>query len=179
MVLLYKRTKVHLYLLLKYIMDMQKDIHIRIPKDLYTRIKVKCAYGSISMQDYIVKLMNDDIENRPGKKRSVLIVDDEKIIRDSLRDWLQDGYNVTTCETGEEAIELVKNHDFDVLILDVRLTGKSGLQVLKEIKEIKPQIRSIIITAYPTVELAVESMKAGAADYIVKPFSPEQLERLI
>ena len=160
-------------------MDKPRDIHIRIPIELYTKLKVKCAYGGITMQDYIVKLMSEDIENRPSRKRSVLIVDDEKIIRDSLKDWLQDGYNVTTAETGEEAIELVKNHDFDVMFLDVRLTGKSGLEVLKEIKEIKPQIKSIIITAYPSVELAVEAMKAGATDYIVKPFSPDQLEKLI
>lgn len=160
-------------------MDGQKDIHIRIPKELYTKLKVKCAYESMSMQDYIIKLVTDDIENRPSKKRSVLVVDDEKIIRDSLKDWLQEGYNVTTAETGEEAIELIKNRDFDVLILDVRLTGKSGLQVLNEIKEIKPQTKIIIMTGYPSVELAVEAMKAGAADYIVKPFSPEQLEKLI
>ncbi len=158
---------------------MQKDLHIRIPKELYTKLKVKCAYQSISMQDYIIKLITEGIENLPSARRSILVADDEKIIRDSLKDWFQDGYNVTTAETGEEAIELIKKHDFDVLILDVRLTGKSGLEVLKEVKEIKPQIKSIIITAYPSVELAVEAMKAGATDYIVKPFSPEQLERLI
>ena len=160
-------------------MDKQRDIHFRIPSELYTKLKVKCAYGSTSMQDYIIRLMNQDIENRPGRKRSVLIVDDEKIIRNSLKDWLQDGYDVTMAETGEEAIKVIKNHDFDVIVLDVRLTGKSGLQVLKEIKEIKPQIKSIIITAYPSVELAIEAMKAGATDYIVKPFSPDQLEKLI
>jgi DNA-binding NtrC family response regulator len=160
-------------------MIIQKDIHIRIPQELYTKLKVKCAYGGTSMQDYIIKLITLDIEYLSGKKKSVLIVDDEKIMRESLRDWLKDGYDVTTAETGEEAIELIKNHDFDALVLDVRLTGKSGIEVLKEIKQIKPQINSIIMTAYPSVELAVEAMKAGAAEYIVKPFSPNQLEKLI
>jgi DNA-binding NtrC family response regulator len=160
-------------------MAKQRDIHIRIPAELYTKLKVKCAYGSVSMQDYIIKLMNEDIENRPGRKRSVLIVDDEKIMRESLQQGLQKSYNVTTAETGEEAIELIKYQDFDVMVLDMRLTGKNGLQVLKESKEIKPQIKSIIITAYPSLELAVEAMKAGATDYIVKPFSLEQLEDLI
>jgi two-component system response regulator AtoC len=131
------------------------------------------------MQDYIIRLMTVDIENLSGKKKSVLIVDDEKIMRESLRDWLKDSYNVTTAETGEETIELIKNHDFDALILDVRLTGKSGIEILKEVKQIKPQINSIIMTAYPSVELAVEAMKAGAAEYIVKPFSPDKLEKLI
>lgn len=157
----------------------QKDIHIRIPKELFTKLKVKCAYSGTSMQDYIIRLMNLDIENLAGRKKSVLIVDDEKIMREYLRDWLQDSYNVTTAETGEETIELVKNQDFDALILDVRLMGKSGIEVLKEVKQIKPQINSIIMTAYPSLELAVEAMKAGAAEFIVKPFPPDKLEKLI
>ena len=157
----------------------QRDIHIRIPKELFTKLKVKCAYSGTSMQDYIIKLMNLDIENLSGRKKSVLIVDDEKIMREYLRDWLKDSYDVTTAETGEETIELVKNHDFDALILDVRLMGKSGIEVLREVKQIKPQINSIIMTAYPSLELAVEAMKAGAAEFIVKPFPPDKLEKLI
>ena len=58
--------------------DTQKDIHIRIPKKLYTKMKVKCAYAGTSMQDYIIKLMNMDIKNHSIKKKSVLIVDDKK-----------------------------------------------------------------------------------------------------
>ena len=157
----------------------QKDIHIRIPKELFTKLKVKCAYSDTSMQDYIIKLMNLDIENLAGRKKSVLIVDDEKIMREYLRDWLKDSYDVTTAETGEETIELVKNHDYDALILDVRLMGKSGIEVLREVKQIRPQINSIIMTAYPSLELAVEAMKAGAAEFIVKPFPPDKLEKLI
>ena len=157
----------------------QRDIHIRIPKELFTKLKVKCAYSGTSMQDYIIRLMNLDIENLSGRKKSVLIVDDEKIMREYLRDWLKDSYDVTTAETGEETIELVKNHDFDALILDVRLMGKSGIEVLREVKQIKPQINSIIMTAYPSLELAVEAMKAGAAEFIVKPFPPDKLEKLI
>lgn len=159
--------------------EEQRDIHIRIPKELFTKLKVKCVYNGTSMQDYIIRLMNQDIQNPSGKKKSVLIVDDEKVMRESLRDWLKDDYDVTLAETGEETIELVKERDFDALILDVRLTGKSGIDVLKEVRQIKPQMKSIIMTAYPSVELAVDAMKAGAVEFIVKPFSPVQLERLI
>jgi DNA-binding NtrC family response regulator len=158
--------------------DTQKDIHIRIPKELYTRLKVKCAYNGSSMQDYMIKLMNQDIQN-PSRKKSVLIVDDEKVMREGLRDWLKDSYNVTTAETGEETIDMVKNQEFDALIIDVKLTGRSGIDVLKEVKQIQPNINSIVMTAYPSVETAVEAMKAGAIEFIVKPFSPSQLERLI
>jgi heterodisulfide reductase subunit A len=162
-------------------MNTQKDIHIKISKELYTKLKIKCAYNGISMQDYITQLLNKEMESRSGEKRSILIVDDEKIMRDSLKDWLHQnyGYDVETVETGEDAIELVKKQDFDTIVLDVRLAGKGGIEVLKEIKAIKPQIKCIIITAYPQVDLAVEAIKAGAIDYLVKPFSPSQLERLI
>ncbi|MBN1366666.1 MAG: response regulator [Dehalococcoidales bacterium] len=159
-------------------MDL-RDIHIKIPLELYTKLKVKCAYEGISMQEYITKLVNDNIEGRPGRKQSVLIVDDEKIMRDSLTDWLKDGYEVTAVESGEKALDMIKKQDFDVMVIDVKLTGKSGLQVLKEVKELKPHIKSIIITAYPSIDLAVKAMKAGAADYLVKPFSPDQLEKLM
>ncbi len=159
--------------------EEQRDIHIRIPKELYTKLKVKCVYNSTSMQDYIIRLMSQDIDSPSGRKKRVLIVDDEKVMRESLRDWLKDSYEVTTAETGEETIEMIKNQDFDALIIDVRLTGKSGIDVLKEVKQIKPQINSIVMTAYPSVDLAVEAMKAGAIEFIVKPFSPVQLERLI
>jgi DNA-binding NtrC family response regulator len=159
--------------------ETQKDIHIRIPKELYTKLKVKCAYNGSSMQDYIIRLMNHDILNPTGKKRSVLIVDDEKVMREGLRDWLKETYNVTTAETGEETVEMVKKQEFDALIIDVRLTGRSGIDVLKEVKQIQPNINSIVMTAYPSVETAVEAMKAGAIEFIVKPFSPSQLERLI
>lgn len=151
--------------------EEQKDIHIKIPKELYTKLKVKCAYNGSSMQDYIIGLMKQNIENPSGKKKSVLIVDDEKVMRESLRDWLKDSYDVTTAETGEETLELVKNQDYDALVLDVRLTGKSGIDVLKEVKQIKPNINCIIMTAYPSVELAIEAIKAGAIEFIVKPFS--------
>ena len=113
------------------------------------------------------------------QENSVLIVDDEAIVRESLKDWLKDTYQVTTAETGEEAIELMEKQDFDILIVDVRLPGKSGIQVLREIKEVKPHIKSIVITAYPSAELAVQAMKLGAVDYLIKPVAPDDLERLI
>ena len=112
--------------------------------------------------------------------KPILIVDDEPIVRESIRDWLKDaGYQVETAETGEEALEMIEKQDFSVMILDIRLPGKTGISVLKEVKALKPQIKSIVITAYPTAELTAEAMKLGAVDYLVKPITPEDLERLI
>jgi CheY-like chemotaxis protein len=119
-------------------------------------------------------------EEEATKRKSVLIVEDEAIMRDSLRDWLEDGgYEVETAEQGEEALQKIGEVDFGIVVLDMRLPGKDGLEVLKEAKAQRPQFKGIIITAYPSVETAVEAMKSGAVDYLVKPVDPDALERLI
>jgi len=112
--------------------------------------------------------------------KPILIVDDEPIVRESLRDWLEDaGYKVVTAETGEQALELISEKDFSVVILDIRLPGRTGIAVLKEVKDKKPDIKAIIITAYPTSDLTAEALKLGAIDYLVKPIAPDDLERLV
>ena len=113
-------------------------------------------------------------------RKPVLIVDDEPIVREAIRDWLIDaGYEVVTAETGEEALELLTAQDFGVTILDIRLPGKTGIRVLRDIKATKPDIKSIIITAYPTAELDREARELGVIDYLVKPVAPDDLERLV
>ncbi len=112
--------------------------------------------------------------------KPILIVDDEAIVRDSIGDWLRTvGYQVESAETGEEALEMVEKKEYSILILDVRLPGKSGIQVLREVKASKPHIKSIIITAFPSEGLADEAMRLGAVDYLIKPVLCENLERLI
>jgi len=114
------------------------------------------------------------------KRARILVVDDEPIVRESIRDWLKDaGYQVATAESGEEALEMIETQDFSVVVLDIRLPGRTGIKVLKEIKALKPQIKSIVITAYPSAEIADEAMKLGAVDYLIKPIAPDELERLI
>ncbi|GAH69988.1 unnamed protein product, partial [marine sediment metagenome] len=112
--------------------------------------------------------------------KPVLIVEDEAIMRESLRDWLKDeGYQVETAEQGEEALQRIGEVDFGVVVLDLRLPGKDGIEVLKEARAQRPQLKGIIITAYPSVETAVEAMKLGALDYLPKPVAPDALEKLI
>ena len=114
------------------------------------------------------------------EKNPILIVDDEAIVRESIRDWLKDaGFPVTTAENGEEALEMVENQDFSVMVMDIRLPGESGLAILKKVKSVRPWIKSIIITAYPTEESTLEAKRLGAIDYIVKPVAPDDLEKLI
>ena len=112
--------------------------------------------------------------------KRVLIVEDETIMRESLRDWLkEEGYEVDTAESGEEALQKIGKIEFGVTVLDLRLPGKNGLEVLREATAQNPKFKGVIITAYPSVETAVEAMKIGAVDYIVKPFAPDALEKAI
>ncbi len=112
--------------------------------------------------------------------KPVLIVEDEAIMRESMRDWLKDGgYDVETVERGEEALARISKVDYGFVVLDMKLPGKSGLNVLKEARAQNPQLKGVIMTAYPTVETAVEAMKSGALDYLVKPVDPNELEKLI
>ena len=122
-----------------------------------------------------------EIKEKEGTEmKPVLIIEDETIMRESLRDWLKDeGYEVETAKEGEEALEKIGKREFSVAVLDLRLPGKDGLEVLKEATEKDPKIKGIVITAYPSVETAVEAMKIGAVDYIVKPFAPDALEKAI
>jgi nucleotide-binding universal stress UspA family protein/FixJ family two-component response regulator len=118
---------------------------------------------------------------RGGKKvKPILIVEDEAIMRESLQDWLTDGgYQVETVDEGEKALKAIAEQDFGVVILDLRLPGKDGLEVLKEAREKRPKLRGIIITAYPSVHSAVEAMKEGAIDYLAKPFDLNELEKVV
>ena len=112
--------------------------------------------------------------------KPILIVEDEAIMRESLRDWLTDsGYQVEAVEDGEEALKTIAERDFGLLILDLRLPGKDGLGVLQEARARMPQLKGIIITAYPSLETAVQAMKEGAVDYLPKPFDLNQLEELV
>jgi NADPH-dependent glutamate synthase beta subunit-like oxidoreductase/ActR/RegA family two-component response regulator len=112
--------------------------------------------------------------------KPILIVEDEAILRESLRDWLTDaGYQVETAADGEEGLKMIGEQDFDLVLLDMRLPGKNGLQVLREAKTKKPQLKGVIITAYPSVETAVEAMKIGATEYLPKPLDLDDLDQLM
>jgi len=112
--------------------------------------------------------------------KPILIVEDEAIMRESLRDWLTDGgYQVETAEEGEQALRTIAEQDFGLAILDLRLPGKSGLEVLRMARMKRPELRGIIITAYPSIQTAVEAMKEGAVDYLPKPFDLNDLEQLV
>ncbi len=114
------------------------------------------------------------------QKTKILIVDDELIMRESLAGWLErDGYEVTKTASGEEALEVLKGSRFDILLVDIKMEGMSGLDVLKQVKESDPEVSVVMITAYGSISTAIEAMKNGAYDYLLKPFEPDELGVLI
>jgi DNA-binding response OmpR family regulator len=114
------------------------------------------------------------------KDKSVLIVDDEKNIRLTLSQTLETlEVQTDTAADGEEALAKLKEKEFGLILLDLKIPGIDGMEVLRQVSKIRPDIRIIILTAYGTVELAVEAMKLGAADFIQKPFTPEEIRELV
>src|SRR3990167_4512981 len=106
----------------------------------------------------------------------VLIVDDEKLIRISLESQLKkEGYTVKSVDNALDGIKMIKSEEYDVVVTDLRLSGMSGMDFLKEIKKHNQEIIVFIMTAYGTLESAVSAIKEGAYDYIAKPFSADEL----
>src|SRR3954470_7128762 len=106
----------------------------------------------------------------------VLVVDDEKNMRLSLKTMLSDdGYTVQTAESAEEAQVLMTRESFFMVITDARLGGMTGYEFLANIHKLWPETPALMITAFATPKLAVEAIKAGAIDYLSKPFAPEEL----
>ena len=109
-------------------------------------------------------------------KLRVLLVDDEKDFVESLSQRLQvRDFEVKTSLSGDECLDLILKHEFDVIVLDVLMPGQDGIETLKEIKSIKPLIQVIMLTGHATVETAIEGMKLGAFDYLMKPTETEEL----
>ena len=110
----------------------------------------------------------------------ILVVDDELIVRESLIGWLKkSGYEVAGAEGGRSALAMLKEQEYDLIFLDIKMPDMGGIEVLDHIKTDYPHSMVVMITAYGSVETAVEAMKRGANDYLMKPFEPEQLVLLV
>ena len=112
-------------------------------------------------------------------KPTILVCDDEEGVRESFKLVLSDSYQVKFVNNGLQAIDLLKTFTPDVMLLDIKMPKINGIEVLKQIKKLKPNLPVIIVTGYQSVETAQEALKNGAADYIPKPFESKQILKTI
>jgi heterodisulfide reductase subunit A len=117
------------------------------------------------------------LSEQERKKFRILVVDDELIVRDSLKAWFDDeeGFTVDTAESGPDALSKLADQAYQLMLLDIKMPGMDGVEVLQKAKEQSPDLQVLMMTAYATVETAVEAMKIGALDYLIKPFDTETL----
>jgi DNA-binding NtrC family response regulator len=113
-------------------------------------------------------------------KANILIVDDELIVRESLLHWFEeDNYNVETAEDGETALKKFEKGKYDLILLDMKMPGISGLDLLTKLKEYDQDVIVILITAFASVPSAIRALKDGAYDYITKPIDPDELSHIV
>ncbi|MHC1724505.1 MAG: response regulator [Syntrophobacteraceae bacterium] len=104
---------------------------------------------------------------------NILVVDDEFSVRESLLVWLKkSGYRVAGAGSGKEALAMLDQAPFDIVLLDIKMPGMDGIEVLRLIKANYPRTMVVMMTAYASIESAVDAMKAGAGDYLMKPLRP-------
>jgi DNA-binding NtrC family response regulator len=111
----------------------------------------------------------------------ILVVDDEVAMRESLAAWLrEDGYAVDTAASGREAVEMARSSPYDIYFLDLKMPpGISGIETMIEIRKLQPEATVVIITAYATVDTAINALKEGAQEYMVKPCNPEEISLFV
>ncbi|MBI4913254.1 MAG: response regulator [Acidobacteria bacterium] len=112
----------------------------------------------------------------PNPKARILAVDDEAVVLDSFRRILVlEGFSVDTVETGPEALGLVQRNDYDFLFTDLKMPVMDGVEVVKAVKHLRPDVDVVVITGYGTIETAVQTLQFGACEYVQKPFTAEEL----
>ena len=115
-----------------------------------------------------------------AEKISILIVDDEESVRDSLLNWfIEDGYSVECAENAKKALQLLEVRDFDIILADIKMPGMDGMEMHRRIKALNRDSIVIIMTAFASVDTAVQALNVGAFDYVTKPFDPDDLSHLI
>ena len=114
------------------------------------------------------------------EKNKALVIDDEQILLDSVSQILTDeNYEVDVSLSGREGLNQAIEKEYDIVLTDIRMPDIGGMRVLRDIKRAKPSLPVVIITGYASVKSAVQAMKLGAADYLEKPFTPDQLLKAV
>jgi len=114
------------------------------------------------------------------RPKNILIVDDELLIRDLLYDFFTDrDWHVSVCDCADKALELIKNRQYEIALIDLKMPEIDGISLIKKIKAHQPDIPVVIMTGFPSVETAIEGIHLKVEDYIVKPFNINKLYKTI
>jgi len=173
---------------IKNISSKTKVIMITVSDDVDTKQKaknlgadefVKKPFTTDYLQDVVILKVNEITKTKEPAK--ILIVDDEEGIRDSLRKFLEQRFEcgIFQASNGQEALDLLRKDSFDLILLDIKMPGISGIEVVKEKKKLKYKPYIWIITSFDSEEVANKAIKEGADDYIPKPFSLRVLDSKI
>jgi CheY-like chemotaxis protein len=137
-------------------------------------------YDNHNLEEIKVNIEKQRLAEATPRSRTVLVVDDDTMILQVMADLLQAaGYEVLTCTTGEEAVRLHVERGPALTFLDVKLRGKSGIDVFREIRAVDPQATVVILTGYPKIEDTVQVIKEGAYNYLTKPIKTEELLAMV
>jgi DNA-binding response OmpR family regulator len=124
--------------------------------------------------------MTEVPSSKAGRRARLLVVDDESSVRAGLQDFLSMiGYHVEEAASGREALKLLKSASYDLMVLDIRMPGMSGIEVMQHTRKIYPDLPIIVLTAHASVESAIAAVKSEAVDYMLKPFDAEDLAAAI
>ena len=159
----------------------RKAVYLPVPHNIPNHYVVDMEFCTLCGEcEKICPTGAIDFRWEARRRFCILVVDDELIVRDSLRDWLiEDGFDVDTAESGPDALEKMTKKTYHLMLLDIKMPEMDGVEVLKRSKEMHPELPVVMMTAYATVETAVEAMKIGALDYLMKPFDPDTLVPLV
>ena len=156
-------------------LTLRKAIYLPVPHNIpntYTVDVTSCTQCGECVEICPSEAIDFGVEAR-GRFR-ILVVDDELVVRDSLKEWLEDdGFYVEMAESGTDALDILAKDSFNLMLLDIKMPGMDGVEVLRLAKDLYPELTVVMMTAYATVETAVEAMKIGAHDYVMKPFDPD------
>jgi len=162
-------------------LTMRKAVYLPVPHSIpnnYVLDPAACTRCGECEKVCPTEAINLQLAARRGFR--VLVVDDELVVRGSLKEWLEDeGYSVDTAESGAEALDNLARQPYNLMLLDVKMPGMDGVEVIRRGKEMIPELPVVMMTAYATVETAVEAMKIGALDYLMKPFDIEALISMV
>jgi CheY-like chemotaxis protein/glycine cleavage system H lipoate-binding protein len=150
----------------------QQARHDRLEREAILNVAVRLEFN-----DEAKSLKRVEV---PSPKARILAVDDEAVVLDSFRRILVlEGYNIDTVQTGPEALSLVQRNDYDFVFTDLKMPIMDGVEVVKAVKHLRPDVDMVVITGYGTIETAVETMQSGACEYVQKPFSADELAAFI